>query len=228
LASLCGEFDLVDVHKHQHIRCSKRLDYCLVSPALVDFLVASGFNLFNEFAHSDHRALFLDIDLVAYLGAKLPKLSHPDYRSVSSSIRHVAKFVSKVYDHMQENKAFHKYQEYLLDVDTEPEPWRLANDIDDVVGQALAIGEAACSSTPQPPWSGPLHKASQKVRYWKTYITARTTGVHQDQVLAELATEIWPDGPPTPPVNNDILRNAPSSAPAATVKRNVRPFSGSC
>jgi hypothetical protein len=70
----------------------------------------------------------------------------------------------------------------------------------------FAIGEAECSSIPQHPRSESLHKAIQKVRYWKTFITARTTGVCQDQVLDDLASEIWPDGPPTPPVNNYILR----------------------
>jgi hypothetical protein len=149
-ASICGEFDFVDIHDHQHggasmvptyIRGSKRLDYCLVSPELVNFILFSGINLFNEFAHSDHRALFLDIDLIAYLGAKLPKLAQPDQRSASSSSWHVAKSISKVFDHLQENKDFHKFQEYLLDVDVHPEPWRLANDIDNIVGQKLSRSE---------------------------------------------------------------------------------------
>jgi hypothetical protein len=219
LASICGDFDLVDAHDHQHgeasmvptyIRGSRRLDYCLVSPKLVNFIVHGGINLFNEFSHSDHRALFLDLDLIAYLGAKLPKLASPDQRSVSSSSRHVASFISNVYDHLQENKAFHKY--------VDPEPWRLANDIDE---QAFALGEASCSSIPQHSWSENLHKASQKVRYWKTLIAARTTGVCQEQVLADLAREIWPDGRPTPPVNNYVLRKVKIAAERA-LKRTRR------
>jgi hypothetical protein len=117
--------------------------------------------------------------------------------------------------------AFHKYQEYLHDVDVDPEPWRLANDIDDVIGQVFALGEAECSSIPQHLWSENLHKASQKVRYWKAFITARTTGVCQDQVLDDLASEIWPNGPPTPPVNNYILRKVKLAAKRA-LKRTHR------
>jgi endonuclease/exonuclease/phosphatase family metal-dependent hydrolase len=57
LASICGEFDLFDVHAYQHgdasmvptyIRGSKRLDYCLLSPQLAPLVLASGINLFNQ------------------------------------------------------------------------------------------------------------------------------------------------------------------------------------
>jgi hypothetical protein len=97
--------------------------------------------------------LFLDINLTGYLGAPLPKLARPDQHFVTSSSRHVTKFISKVFAHLQENKVFHKFQEYLLDVDVIPEPWREANAIDDILGQAFAVGEQECSSTPRHPWS---------------------------------------------------------------------------
>jgi hypothetical protein len=120
---------LFDVHVHQHgdtsmvptyIRGSKRLDYCLLSPELAPFVVASGINRFSQCYHSDHRALFLDINLAAYLGASLPKLARPDQRFVSSSSRHVTKFISTIYAHLQENKTFHKFQEYLFNADVSP------------------------------------------------------------------------------------------------------------
>jgi hypothetical protein len=127
----------------------------------------------------------------------------------------VAKFISKVFAHLQENKVFHKFQEYLLDVDGMPEPWREANAIDDLLGQAFAIGEQDCSSTPRHPWSENLHKASQKVRYWKAFITAKSTGVNQSDVLDALAADIWPDGPPLSPSNRYVLRKVKIAAKRA-------------
>jgi hypothetical protein len=132
LASICGEFDLFDVHDFHHgdstmiptyIRGTKRLDYCLLSPCLAPFVHASGINRFNECYHSDHRAIFLDIDLKAYLGDILRTLARPDQRFVSTSSRHATKFVNKVHAHLHANKVFHAFQEYSLDADLLEAPW---------------------------------------------------------------------------------------------------------
>jgi hypothetical protein len=93
MASICGEFDFLDAHDFQHgnaamvptyIRGTKRIDYCFLSPSLAPFVRRACIDLFNKCYHSDHRALFLDIDLKAYLGNSLPKLARPDQRFVSS------------------------------------------------------------------------------------------------------------------------------------------------
>jgi hypothetical protein len=169
LASICGGFDLFDAHEFQHgehsmvptyIRGRKRLDYCLLSPELAPFVTATGLNLFNEYYHSNHRALFLEIDLAGYLGAKLPKLARPNQRFVSSSSRHVAKFITKVHSHLEENRIFYRFAEYLLDINILPEPWKEANGIDNMLGQALADGERECLSLLRHPWSENLHRAS--------------------------------------------------------------------
>jgi hypothetical protein len=168
---------------------------------LAPFVRASGINRFNECYHSDHRALFFDIDLKAYLGHILPTLARPDQRFVSTGSRHVTKFVAKVHSHLHANKVLHTFQEYSLDATLLAAPWQRANDIDDMLGQALDTAERACSSVPQHPWSENLHKASIKVRYWKTYLTARTTAVPQDDILAELAMKFGQTAlPPPPPI----------------------------
>jgi hypothetical protein len=237
LALICGEFDFFDVHDFHHgdsattptyIRGTKRLDYCLLSPYLAPFVRASGINRFYECYHSDHHAIFLDIDLKAYLGDILPMLARLDQRFISMSSRHVTKFVSKVHSHLHANKVFHAFQEYRLDADLLDAPWRRANDLDNMLGQALDTAERACSSVPQHPWSANLHKASLKVRYWKTYLTARTTAVPHNDILAALATEIWPNGPPPAPSNTYVLKKVKKAAERslkrlrrnADVKRN--------
>jgi hypothetical protein len=162
LASICGEFDFSDVHDFHHgdstttptdIRGTKRLDYCLLSPCLAPFVCVSGIDCFNECYHSDHRALFFDIDLKAYLGDILPALARPDQRFISTGSRHVTKFVAKVHSHLHANKVLHAFREYSLDADLLEAPWRCANDIDDMLGQALDTVEQACSSVSQHPWS---------------------------------------------------------------------------
>jgi hypothetical protein len=70
MASMCASHDLFDVLALFHgpevqiptyARGTKRLDYCLLSSSLEGLISACGYNLFNEYIHSDHRAMFLDI-----------------------------------------------------------------------------------------------------------------------------------------------------------------------
>jgi hypothetical protein len=56
-----------------------------------------------------------------------------------------------MHSHLSENRAFHQYQEFCLDVDVVAEPWRLANQIDQVIRHAFATAEKHCSKTPKPP-----------------------------------------------------------------------------
>jgi hypothetical protein len=67
----------------------------------------------------------------------------------------------------------------------------LANNIDLLIGQAFQCAEASCEKPRRPPWSIKLHHASKKVRFWKTTLTQRRTGVSQAAVLQELGTTIW-------------------------------------
>jgi hypothetical protein len=188
------------------------LDYCLLSSHLQSRLHAVGFNLFNEFASSDHRALFLDFDLLGTLGKPNPTIVPPAKRFVLSRSDDVCKFVAKMADYLQENKVFHKFNAFLVDCDAHAKPWELANDIDSRLGQAFETAERHCASPERPPWSEKLHLASLKVRYWQVALTARLTQVLQDQVLEKLASsQIWASPPRIP----FLLRSLRSVATAA-------------
>jgi endonuclease/exonuclease/phosphatase family metal-dependent hydrolase len=205
MASVCSAHDLFDVHAHFHganadiptyARGTTRLDYCVVSSNMANFVAAYGYNLFNEHLHSDHRAIFVDLKLKAFFGHATPTLARPDLRFVSSSGPDVTKFIRKMHAHLTENSAFHQFQKFRLDVDVLKEPWLNANKIDRVIGQAFLTAENHCSKHPKPPWSAKLHHASLKVGYWRTALTERRTKLSQTTVLRNLASEIWPQTPP--------------------------------
>jgi hypothetical protein len=129
-----------------------------------------------------------------------------------------------MYSHLHEHKAFHQYQNFCLDVDVVDAPWRQANKIDQVLGQAFQTAECHCSKTPRPPWSVKLHLASLKVRYWQTALTARRTGVTQSTVRHNLAAEIWcDDSPPSTPRSTKILKHVGAAAQKALrrIRRNA-------
>jgi hypothetical protein len=207
MASVCAKYSLYDVVDNIHgsdadiptyIRGTRRLDYCLLSANLQPDLHATGFNLFNEYASSDHRALFVDFNLSHTLGKPNPAIVPPAKRFVSSRSDDVSKFVRKMSSHLHENKVFHKFQEFLVDCDHHDKPWEPANAIDSLLGQAFKTAERHCATPERPPWSEKLHLASMKVRYWQVALTASMTGVAQDDLLATLGPKIWKTIPSTP------------------------------
>jgi hypothetical protein len=64
-----------------------------------------------------------------------------------------------MYSHLSGNSAFHKYEEFCLDVDVVEAPWLLANQLGQIIGQVFAVAEKHCSKTQKPPWSAKLHIA---------------------------------------------------------------------
>jgi hypothetical protein len=59
----------------------------------------------------------------------------------------------RMHSHLTENKAFHQFHEFCIDVDAADEPWHLANKLDHLVGQAFHTADQYCSKTPRQPWS---------------------------------------------------------------------------
>jgi hypothetical protein len=105
MASVCTKYSLYDVVDNLHGSCTdvptynrgtRRLDYCLLFFNLQSDLQATGFNLFNEYASSDRRILFVDFNLSHTLGKPNPAVVARAKCSVSSRSNDVYKFVSNI------------------------------------------------------------------------------------------------------------------------------------
>jgi hypothetical protein len=220
MARIAGSPDLLDVHQQRfgdtsnapiYIRGTKKLDYVLASIEMRATVRSCGINLFNDLLQPDHRALFVDFALHTFLGPRPPALCRPDLRFISTDIAAVSTFVGKMFNHLDENKVFHSFADFTLDANVATKPWELANKIDTHIGHAFACGETACAKPRRAPWSVKLHKASSKVRFWKTALTQHNTGVQQDDVLKEI-------GAINIPSNTNVLINA-GRAPAKAFTR---------
>jgi hypothetical protein len=95
----------------------------------------------------------MDIRLKECFGQIPPRLANPDLRVMSTSSLDIIKFVQEMYAHLDENKAFHQYQDFCLDADVVAAPWIPANHLDTMIGQAFKTTEKHCSKQPRPPWS---------------------------------------------------------------------------
>jgi hypothetical protein len=159
MASVCSANELFDVHALFHgennniptyTRGTKRLYYCVASTILEDFVASCGYNLFNENIHSDYQAQFVDFKLKSFFGHGAPPLARPGLRSISSSSTKVTKFVRKMHTHLTEHQAFHMYQSFRIDADVLDEPWKMANKLDRLIGQAFKTAEKTCVKPPKP------------------------------------------------------------------------------
>jgi hypothetical protein len=50
-----------------------------------------------------------------------------------------------MFNHLDENKVFHAFADFMLDSNVAAKPWELANTIDTHIGHAFACGETACA-----------------------------------------------------------------------------------
>jgi hypothetical protein len=207
MASVCAACNLYDpfsdLYPDQadtptYVRGRKRLDWVFVSRSLSPSIDAVGYNRYNLLYHSDHRAIFLDLAKRESLGLSSPIVPH-SRRPIHSNSPHVRDFVWAAYQHLQENKALHKFAEFNLDAATSNNPSKTANAIDRQVTKALLYAQKKCSRPQSHPWSEVLHIASLKLRYWKTAISSRRN--HFD-AAPELALICETTGP-MPPIPQD-------------------------
>jgi hypothetical protein len=108
------ESGLVDIHVHRHgtegepathTRGKNRIDYMHISQDLVEFVSAAGILPFKTFSKSDHRALFMDIDLDCYLGGRLSDTALATRRGLTSNDpRAVRKYWAELEDFLHRSK----------------------------------------------------------------------------------------------------------------------------
>jgi hypothetical protein len=76
---------LTDVHSEQvpntHVRRSKQIDFALVTYGIRHCIKAVGL-LDESILKSDHRAIFLDLDLLLLFGTSLERLERPQFRNL--------------------------------------------------------------------------------------------------------------------------------------------------
>jgi hypothetical protein len=76
---------LTDVHSEQvpntHVRVSKQIDFALVTYGIRPCIKAVGL-LDESILKSDHRAIFLNLDILLLFGVSLERLERPQFRNL--------------------------------------------------------------------------------------------------------------------------------------------------
>jgi hypothetical protein len=78
LANTCNLLDLhANLHPDEHMppshsRGSEKIDFCLASPPLLECITRSGILALDDAFMSDHRVMFLDLDIKRYFNGITP------------------------------------------------------------------------------------------------------------------------------------------------------------
>jgi hypothetical protein len=196
---------LIDIHVHRHgtedepatyTRGKTRIDYILISPDLVEFVSAAGILPFKTFTKSDHRALFMDIDLDRYLGGRPSDAALATRRGLASNDpRAVRKYRAELEKFLQKSKIEQRVYAKIKEIEGSPPGLtaKLANDLnelDDELTQGKLEAEKVCATVRSVPWSPTLMEAQQRLRFWKYWLSEKKT----DKNFAEARAKVWPDG----------------------------------
>jgi hypothetical protein len=171
LSNLVSTCKLTDVHAFFHdsshepatyVRGSKRLDYVFVSEGVLPFVRSSSIEPFFTIVHSDHRDLFLDVDLTALLGGELAKILPPALRGISSNSPNAEKYIDSVWKHLADHNVDNRAKKIFVAIAQSAIPvcpplQDASNRLDRDLTRAMLHAEKKCLQKDRPPWSKALH-----------------------------------------------------------------------
>ena len=211
LAQLVSNSNLTDVHAHFHgtadepatfVRGTKRLDYVFATEDVLPFIYSSGIEPFFSTVHSDHRGLFLDLDVTGLLGGKTENLLPPQLRAISSTSPHIAKYINQLHKYLDQHNVIPRSQTIFAvlqnsTIPVGPKILVATNRLDRDITRGMHHAEDACRQPDRPPWSEALHLASKAVRFWKTYVSGTMNKCDVTIALSAICYDLEWDTIPT-------------------------------
>jgi hypothetical protein len=171
---------LTDVHSEQlpttHVGGSKQIDFALVTDGIRPCIKAVGL-LDDSILKSDHRVIFLDLDLLLLFGVSLERLERPQFKNlklddprISDSYRkllHKQFGCHNIYDREQNISERGKADDWS----NEDESCYKIFDRDITAAMLRAAEKCAIRNQHNTPWATSLSKATHAIRYWKRRIS---------------------------------------------------------
>ena len=172
LANTCGLTDLFGNQLGKttipstYKRGNRRLDFALITPTVLPAIRKVGYDPFDyRGISSDHRGLYIDIDLGDILGDRLKPIepiSHRDFTANNPSA--VLKYVNKKHDELCNHNIHARLTQ--LEQLTEPDD-DLAERIDRDAVRASLIAAKAAKQRYKSPWSPELARAWASIHFYR-------------------------------------------------------------
>jgi hypothetical protein len=148
-------------------RGTKRLDYILMTPTVASHVARCGADPFNHQFFSDHRGIYVDLELEGLFDRKLPPLARPAYRDIrSGSPRLIITYIMEL-------------NQYFVEHNIPERMDRLAESRDDLVAETLdqditngmLLAGSKCEADKRLPKSGKLHEAQTALRIYQNVLS---------------------------------------------------------
>jgi hypothetical protein len=166
-----------------HAGGSKRIDYILTTPKIAEFVEATGILELKAYSDSDHRALYADLDMAAFLGGKPSPLENSTLRGISSGDpRAVKQYTAALEKELLERKIEEQMTEVLTNIENNGGVASAAHrammeELEESFSEARINSEKKCKHIRRHPWSPALRSARGEVRYWKLWLSQYKLGM---------------------------------------------------
>lgn len=171
---------------------STRIDYFLTTGDIMDYVSAAGILPFHEYYESDHRAMFLDVDLAEYLKGLPSTQMSTDSRGITGkNPRAIQKYQAMIDKYLLQSDleakltAFSQSSENGITMTSEQiaELQRLEAEFTKI----RLAADTACKKLDNLPWSPELRNKYNAIRYWKLWLkeilTNRDYGVPRAKII---------------------------------------------
>ena len=215
LASACGLVDLFGVRLGSpHIpatyqRGTRRLDYALLSPSLLNHVKAAGYDPFSYRIPSDHRGFYLDVDTEAVFNQEIHPLASAkrrDFYATTPAI--VRQYVSAKIKYLNEHQFFARLQNLMTTSEANHD---CAESLDRDLQRAAVHAAKQCAPRPQPPWSPRLAQCWAKLQYYRLARSSLRTNINLRPAISKLQQQ-WPMLPQTIPTTLEEIEDGYKAA----------------
>jgi hypothetical protein len=178
-----------------HTKGTERIDHVLMSEGISEFVIATGILEFEEFCNSDHRAIYADVDMDAFMGGQPSPMESQTNRGVSShDPRAVAVYRKCLESRLNEEKLEAELEKLLADIRErgmlDKKPAREADRLQEKFAEIKLESEAACKGIKSAPWSPRLRRARQYLRYWKLWANEIKLSIDLEKKMRSIETEL--------------------------------------
>ena len=196
LRNVMSKHELTDVHRTLHDtndpeewrtynRGSKKIDYIFATPGVVEWTKKSGMEEFNSRIQSDHRGLWMDVDMHSLLGGKIPDLIPPQQRGVTGKD---PKTTKKFRDELHKYLIAHNFEKRIKTIkeltekkEKEEKIASLIQALDRDLERGMIASEKKAAKPVRPDWSPASVQCQAKVNYYKCWLSEIRTGVKQEK-----------------------------------------------
>ena len=165
----------IDAHKHGHgkhiasyIQGKQSVDYCFVSPWIINHVIRCGFEAFYSRLQCDHRGCFVDLSMQGLFDRQLPPIVNPTERCIRSSHpRLVRKYIDKLSAYFEDHgilKKAREAQNYYK--------YKEVEKLDELITAGMLHAERECRNDLQLLWSKEIHECMTQVHILRIHLSS--------------------------------------------------------